>query len=169
GFESSFKLCDFCFKMFSGDAHARHHRCEPSSHLPVTLEGAGIAGESPCLQVRVSSYNFTANHQTFTISRILNEPDRRPLHDFVTQDNYDDNNADMPGSVSVPTKVDIDDTDYEEVPTAGTTSTGVNNNKSLTAGTSKVRFPRRTVSLNAYASIFSISIMLRHQYWFFKT
>ena len=41
GFESSFKLCDFCFKMFSGDAHARHHRCEPSSHLPVTLEGAG--------------------------------------------------------------------------------------------------------------------------------
>ena len=75
----------------------------------------------------------------------------------------------MPGSVSVPTKVDIDDTDYEEVPTAGTTSTGVNNNKSLTAGTSKVRFPRRTVSLNAYASIFSISIMLRHQYWFFKT
>ncbi|CAN6869883.1 unnamed protein product [Brassica oleracea] len=127
------------------DAHARHHRCEPSSHLPVTLEGADMVGKTYTLQVRVSSYNFTANHQTFTISRILNEPDRRPLHDFVTQVRlnlysiiYDDNNADMPGSVSVPTKVDIDDTDYEEVPTAGTTSTGVNNNKSLTAGTSMV-------------------------------
>nr|VDD07680.1 unnamed protein product [Brassica oleracea] len=31
-----------------------------------------------------------------------------------------------------------DDTDYEEVPTVGTTSTGVNNNKFLAAGTSKV-------------------------------
>ncbi|KAF3589370.1 hypothetical protein F2Q69_00027868, partial [Brassica cretica] len=31
-----------------------------------------------------------------------------------------------------------DDTDYEEVPTVGTTSTGVNNNKSLAVGTSKV-------------------------------
>ncbi|CAF1761992.1 unnamed protein product [Brassica oleracea var. botrytis] len=106
---------------------------------------ADMVGKTYTLQVRVSSYNFTANHQTFTISRILNEPDRRPLHDFVTQVRlnlysiiYDDNNADMPGSVSVPTKVDIDDTDYEEVPTAGTTSTGVNNNKSLTAGTSMV-------------------------------
>ncbi|KAL0826636.1 hypothetical protein Bca101_050313 [Brassica carinata] len=126
------------------------HRCEPSSHLPVTLEGAGskfsmsgfditryMVGKTYTLQVRISSYNFTANHQTFTISRILNEPDRLPLHDFVTQDGFDDNDADMPGSVSVPTKVDINDADYEEVPTAVTTSTGVNNSKSLTAGTSK--------------------------------
>ncbi|KAL0684306.1 hypothetical protein Bca4012_051154 [Brassica carinata] len=122
------------------DSKARscpQHRCEPSSHLPVTLEGADMVGKTYTLQVRISSYNFTANHQTFTISRILNEPDRLPLHDFVTQDGFDDNDADMPGSVSVPTKVDINDADYEEVPTAVTTSTGVNNSKSLTAGTSK--------------------------------
>ncbi|CAG7904498.1 unnamed protein product [Brassica rapa] len=32
-----------------------------------------MEGKTYKLQVRVSSYNFTANHQTFTISHILSE------------------------------------------------------------------------------------------------
>lgn len=33
---------------------------------------AQMTGKTYTFQARVSSYNFTANHQTFTISRILN-------------------------------------------------------------------------------------------------
>ncbi|KAJ0245761.1 hypothetical protein HA466_0181770 [Hirschfeldia incana] len=68
-----------------------------------------MVGKTYTLQVRVSSYNFTANHQTFTITRIFNERDHLPLHDFIAQDGSNDNDADMPGSVSVPSKVDIGD------------------------------------------------------------
>lgn len=34
-------------------------------------------------QVRVSAFNFTANHQTFTISRIISQGDRLPHPEFV--------------------------------------------------------------------------------------
>ncbi|CAN6826258.1 unnamed protein product [Brassica oleracea] len=44
---------------------------------------ADMVGKTYNFQVRVSRYNFTANHQTFTISRIMNERDRLPRPDFV--------------------------------------------------------------------------------------
>lgn len=34
---------------------------------------AGMGGRTYTFQVKVSAYNFTANHQTFTISHILSE------------------------------------------------------------------------------------------------
>lgn len=40
-------------------------------------------GKTYRFQVRVGSYNFTANHQTFIISRILSEDDRVPRPEFV--------------------------------------------------------------------------------------
>ncbi|CAN7033404.1 unnamed protein product [Brassica oleracea var. botrytis] len=43
-----------------------------------------MVGKTFTFQVRVSSYNFAANHQTFTISRILNERDRLPLSEMAT-------------------------------------------------------------------------------------
>ncbi|KAG2294973.1 hypothetical protein Bca52824_041642 [Brassica carinata] len=44
---------------------------------------AEMEGKTYTFQVRVTSYNFTVNHQTFTVSRIINEVERAPAHDFV--------------------------------------------------------------------------------------
>lgn len=42
-----------------------------------------MEGRSFTFQVKVGPYNFTANHQSFTISRILSEGDREPQPDFA--------------------------------------------------------------------------------------
>ena len=44
---------------------------------------AEMEGKTYTFQVRVTSYNFTVNHQTFTVSRIINEVERAPAPDFV--------------------------------------------------------------------------------------
>ena len=44
---------------------------------------AEMEGKTYTFQVRVTSYNFTVNHQTFTVSRIINEVKRAPAPDFV--------------------------------------------------------------------------------------
>ena len=44
---------------------------------------AGMEGKPYTFQVRVTPYNFTINHQTFTVSRIINEVERAPAPDFV--------------------------------------------------------------------------------------
>ncbi|KAG2267121.1 hypothetical protein Bca52824_074200 [Brassica carinata] len=51
------------------------------------------ASEAVQLLVRVTSYNFIVNHQTFTVSRIINEVERAPAPDFV-DDGGDDNDDD---------------------------------------------------------------------------
>ncbi|WZZ48900.1 hypothetical protein YC2023_049007 [Brassica napus] len=96
---------------------------------------AQMVGKTCTFQVRASSYNFAANHQTFTISRILNERDRLPLSEF---DGKDDHGDDMPGNISVLTKVDTDGDDREEAPTIGITSTGVHTNTPPATAISKV-------------------------------
>ncbi|CAF1983509.1 unnamed protein product [Brassica napus] len=53
---------------------------------------AGMEGKTYTFQVRVTSYNFTVNHQTFTVSRIINEVEHAPAPDFVDDD--DDNDDD---------------------------------------------------------------------------
>lgn len=40
-------------------------------------------GKTYTFQVRVGPYSFTANHQSFTISRILSEDDSVPNPEFV--------------------------------------------------------------------------------------
>ncbi|KAJ4865737.1 Rep_fac-A_C domain-containing protein [Raphanus sativus] len=48
-------------------------------------------------EVRFTSYNFTAHHQTFTVSCIINEIDHAPAPDFVENvgdDDYDDDDPD---------------------------------------------------------------------------
>ncbi|CAN6904403.1 unnamed protein product [Brassica oleracea] len=54
---------------------------------------AGMEGKTYTFQVRVTSYNFIVNHQTFTVSRIINEVERAPAPDFV-DDGGDDNDDD---------------------------------------------------------------------------
>ena len=44
---------------------------------------AGMEGKTYTFQVRVTSYNFIVNHQTFTVSRIIHEVERAPAPDFV--------------------------------------------------------------------------------------
>ncbi|RID59566.1 hypothetical protein BRARA_F02787 [Brassica rapa] len=65
----------------------------------------GMEGKTYTFQVRVSSYNFTANHQTFTISRILNECEREPQPAFIDDGGDDDNGDDNSGAISVAAQV----------------------------------------------------------------
>ena len=44
---------------------------------------AGMERKTYTFQVRVTPYNFTVNHQTFTVSRIINEVECAPAPDFV--------------------------------------------------------------------------------------
>ncbi|WZZ25979.1 hypothetical protein YC2023_009380 [Brassica napus] len=53
-----------------------------------------MEGRSFTFQVKVGPYNFTANHQSFTISRILSEGDREPQPDFADDGGDDDNGGD---------------------------------------------------------------------------
>ncbi|CAN6860661.1 unnamed protein product [Brassica oleracea] len=62
---------------------------------------AAVVGMTYSFQVRVSRYNFTASHQTFT-----NENDRMHVPDFIAHDGDDHDGDDMPGAISVVSKVD---------------------------------------------------------------
>ncbi|WZZ50278.1 hypothetical protein YC2023_050385 [Brassica napus] len=53
---------------------------------------AAMEGKTYTFQVRVTSYNFTVNHKSFT--RIINEIDRVPAPDFGGDDNDDDDAPD---------------------------------------------------------------------------
>ncbi|KAG2238687.1 hypothetical protein Bca52824_092081 [Brassica carinata] len=64
-----------------------------------------MEGKTCTFQVRMSSYNFTANHQTFTISRILSERECEPQPAFVDDGGEDDNGDDNSGGISVAAKV----------------------------------------------------------------
>ncbi|KAL0885967.1 hypothetical protein Bca101_009950 [Brassica carinata] len=64
-----------------------------------------MEGKTCTFQVRMSSYNFTANHQTFTISRILSERKCEPQPAFVDDGGEDDNGDDNSGGISVAAKV----------------------------------------------------------------
>ncbi|CDY60764.1 BnaAnng17160D [Brassica napus] len=60
-----------------------------------------MEGKTLTFQVRVSAFNFTAHHQTFTITRILKEHERIPAPDFVGGNDEDDNNLGGGGHVPV--------------------------------------------------------------------
>ncbi|KAL0706077.1 hypothetical protein Bca4012_072503 [Brassica carinata] len=64
-----------------------------------------MEGKTYTFQVRVSSYNFTAHHQTFTITRILKEHERVPVPDFVVNGGNDDDDDDGPDGSAVPVQV----------------------------------------------------------------
>ncbi|KAH0897719.1 hypothetical protein HID58_047287 [Brassica napus] len=57
-----------------------------------------MEGKSYTFQVKVGPYNFTANHQSFTISRILGEGERAPQPEFVEDGGDDDNGDDNDGA-----------------------------------------------------------------------
>ncbi|KAJ4906546.1 Uncharacterized protein Rs2_10204 [Raphanus sativus] len=67
---------------------------------------AGMECRTYTFQVKVGAYNFTANHQTFMISRILSEGDRMPLRKFIGNGGDDDNGDNNSGAISVRSKVD---------------------------------------------------------------
>ncbi|KAG2238920.1 hypothetical protein Bca52824_089780 [Brassica carinata] len=56
-----------------------------------------MEGGTYTFQVRVGSYNFTANHQTFTISRINSVDDRVPHPEFVDNGGDDGDGGDNQG------------------------------------------------------------------------
>ncbi|KAL0816445.1 hypothetical protein Bca101_072892 [Brassica carinata] len=55
---------------------------------------ADMDGKTYTFQVRVTAYNFTVNHQSFTVSRIINEIERVPAPDFVDNVGDDDDDDD---------------------------------------------------------------------------
>ncbi|CAN6891993.1 unnamed protein product [Brassica oleracea] len=55
---------------------------------------ADMDGKTYTFQVRVTAYNFTVNHQSFTVSRIINEIERVPAPDFVDNVRDDDDDDD---------------------------------------------------------------------------
>ncbi|CDY22457.1 BnaC03g61700D [Brassica napus] len=57
---------------------------------------AGMEGKTYTFQVRVTPYNFTVNHQTFTVSRIINEVERAPAPEFVDDEGNDNDDDDAP-------------------------------------------------------------------------
>ncbi|KAG5387858.1 hypothetical protein IGI04_029399 [Brassica rapa subsp. trilocularis] len=59
-----------------------------------------MEGKSYTFQVKVGPYNFTENHQSFTISRILGEGERAPQPEFV-EDGGDDDNGDENNGASL--------------------------------------------------------------------
>ncbi|KAF8049881.1 hypothetical protein N665_2102s0004 [Sinapis alba] len=65
-----------------------------------------MEGKTYTFQVRVTAYNFTANHQTFTITRILKERERAPLPGFVDNGANGDAGDDMPGANTAPANVE---------------------------------------------------------------
>ncbi|CAN6842248.1 unnamed protein product [Brassica oleracea] len=65
-----------------------------------------MEGKTYTFQVKVGPYNFTANHQSFTISRILGKGDREPQHDFVNDGGDDDNGDDNKDAGLVSRKMD---------------------------------------------------------------
>ncbi|KAF8082784.1 hypothetical protein N665_0808s0020 [Sinapis alba] len=65
-----------------------------------------MEGKTYTFQVRVTAYNFTANHHTFTITSILKECERAPLPDFVDNGANGDHGDDMPGANTAPAKVE---------------------------------------------------------------
>ncbi|KAL0707105.1 hypothetical protein Bca4012_073531 [Brassica carinata] len=65
-----------------------------------------MEGKTYTFQVKVGPYNFTANHQSFTISRILGEGDREPQPDFVNDGGDDDNGDDNKDAGLVSRKMD---------------------------------------------------------------
>ncbi|KAF3509201.1 hypothetical protein F2Q69_00001809 [Brassica cretica] len=65
-----------------------------------------MEGKTYKFQVKVSAYNFTENHQIFTISCILSEGDRMTLPQFVVNGGDDDNGDDNSGTISVRVKVE---------------------------------------------------------------
>ncbi|CAN7118990.1 unnamed protein product [Brassica rapa subsp. narinosa] len=66
----------------------------PESVVPPFV--AEMEGKTYTFQVRITSYNFTVNHQTFTVSRIINEVERAPAPDFVDDVSDDDDDDDAP-------------------------------------------------------------------------
>ncbi|CAN7124501.1 unnamed protein product [Brassica rapa subsp. narinosa] len=65
-----------------------------------------MEGKSYTFQVKVGPYNFTENHQSFTISRILGEGERAPQPEFVEDGGDDDNGDDNNGAGLVRRKME---------------------------------------------------------------
>ncbi|CAF1697839.1 hypothetical protein YC2023_034855 [Brassica napus] len=84
------------------------HNMRPyeACHLLAPPFVADMEGKTYKFQVKVSAYNFTENHQIFTISCILSEGDRMPLRQFVVNGGDDDNGDDNSGAISVGVKVE---------------------------------------------------------------
>ncbi|CAF2041103.1 BnaA09g16100D [Brassica napus] len=59
---------------------------------------ADMEGKTYTFQVRVTSYNFTVNHKSFTVSRIISEIDSVPAPGFVDNGGDDNDDDDAPDS-----------------------------------------------------------------------
>ncbi|KAF8117700.1 hypothetical protein N665_0008s0054 [Sinapis alba] len=69
------------------------------SNMPPFI--ADMEGKSYTFQVRVTSYNFTGNHKTFTVTRIVDEHDRVPALDLADNGDDGDNDDNMPDNKPV--------------------------------------------------------------------
>ncbi|CAH8329587.1 unnamed protein product [Eruca vesicaria subsp. sativa] len=66
-----------------------------------------MAGKIYTFQVRVSAYNFTPNHKTFTITRIISEGERVPQPDFCNNGGNNGEGDNNTGGEVGPVNVEI--------------------------------------------------------------
>ncbi|KAF8106519.1 hypothetical protein N665_0138s0009 [Sinapis alba] len=78
------------------------------------------ANEAGLMLVRVTAYNFTTHHQTFTITRILSERERVPFPDFVENGGNNDGD-DGPGANTAPAKAEAGSSGQLSAPGTGAT------------------------------------------------
>ncbi|XP_013634570.1 PREDICTED: uncharacterized protein LOC106340236 isoform X2 [Brassica oleracea var. oleracea] len=101
------------FVCFDG-VMARLHKLRASEASQMLTEGVNPEDSKVPMFIidmegKVSTYNFTAHHQTFTITRILKEHERVPVPDFVVDGGTDGDDADLPDGSPVPVESEAGD------------------------------------------------------------
>ncbi|KAL0853959.1 hypothetical protein Bca101_059111 [Brassica carinata] len=116
----------------------------------IAISTRNIVGKSYTFQVRFIDYNFSAKHQTLTVSRIMEEGERLPLPEFVTDKFLATFNSTLLYQrratmvlemTSLSTKVCVGGDEKEKGPTLETTSIGLITKKSH--GTSSSKFTKK--------------------------
>ncbi|KAF8113223.1 hypothetical protein N665_0054s0038 [Sinapis alba] len=87
---------DGTFVCFDGVMTKLHNlrASDADSELPPFI--VAMEGKTYTFQVRVTSYNFTDHHQTFTVSRIIEEVERVPAPDSGDNGGGDDDDDNAP-------------------------------------------------------------------------
>ncbi|KAL0715838.1 hypothetical protein Bca4012_065160 [Brassica carinata] len=117
----------------------------------IAISTRRYAGKSYTFQVRFIDYNFSAKHQTLTVSRIMEEGERLPLPEFVTDKflatfnnmcvRFRRRATMVLEMTSLSTKVCVGGDEKQKGPTLETTSIGLITKKSH--GTSSSKFTKK--------------------------
>ncbi|KAF3485994.1 hypothetical protein F2Q69_00052296 [Brassica cretica] len=87
----------------SAHIHAASIENPKDSQLPLLV--TNLMGKTNTFHLRLTRFSCTSKHQTFTISRIFNEPNCSPVPDFFVDGGTGGPLNDMSGASSLTTKV----------------------------------------------------------------